>query len=257
MSAISSIAINTYRESIRSKILYVLLFFAVLLVLIATSFSTVTIGDQVKVIKDFGLFCVSLFSASYVSIGGAALLHKELSKKTIYNILSKPVYRYEFVLGKYFGMLLTVATMVVLMSIGLSLFVAIFDGQIDWSLYAAGYSIMLQLIIVAAFAIFFSTIVVTPMLSGAFTFATFLAGRSSEYLLYFVESGKLSGFAAWSLKVLHSIVPNLDSVDLSNSAVYGLSLGAEAVFWPTIYSLGYSGILLVMAVIFFSRREFN
>jgi len=81
MMKILYIGINTYRESVRSKILYSLIFFAVIVVCVSAFFGSVTIGDQVKVIKDFGLFAISLFSAAYAVISGSALLSKELSKK--------------------------------------------------------------------------------------------------------------------------------------------------------------------------------
>jgi ABC-type transport system involved in multi-copper enzyme maturation permease subunit len=257
MNAVITIALNTFRESIRSKVLYTVFFFALIVITVSAFFGTVTIGDQVKVIKDFGLFSISLFTVLYASISGAALLFKELSRKTIYNILAKPVERWEFVVGKYCGMLLTAATMLSLMGLALSVFVAAFEGRFDLLLFQGYVQMLLQLMVVCASAIFFSSIVVTPMLSGAFTFGLFLAARSTEYLLYFIREGQASGAMATILRALYAILPPLDKVEVSNQIVYGIEVPLSHTVWSAAVCFGYSGVLLVLAVIFFSRRDFN
>ena len=105
---IYAIALNTFREAVRNKILYSVLAFAVLLVAISALFGSVTIGETQRVIKDFGLFALSFFGAISTIICGVSLLNKELKQKTIHNIISKPVARWEFIVGKYLGLSLTV-----------------------------------------------------------------------------------------------------------------------------------------------------
>lgn len=257
MEKVWLIALTTLRESVRSKVLYSLFFFAILLVLLTTLFGAVTIGDQVKVIEDFGLFAVSFFTVAYTVISGAALLHKELQRKTIYNILAKPVRRWEFIVGKYFGMLGTVLLMMLLLGPGLMLYVFLFKGELEWQLLAAVLYIFLQLAIVSAAALFFSAMVVTPLLSGAFTFGVFLAGRSTEYLLFFVKDGSLKGAAAELLEWLYLLLPHLNRLDVSNQVVYGAALSGSHLLWSAGYAAGYSAVLLLLAVIIFERREFD
>ncbi len=257
MLHIYTIAINTYRESVRSKVLYALFFFAAVLLAISAFFGTVTIGDQIKVIKNFGLFSLTLFSVLYAVIAGAALLHKELTRKTIYNILAKAVERRDFMLGKYFGMLGTVTLMIILMGCALVLFCWPFNAELDLSIGLAVLGIFFQLVIICAVALFFSSIVVTPMLSGAFTFGVFLAGRSTDYLLYFINNGTLSGFSAQILKVTYFLLPHLNWLDQSNAVVHGQTVEAEKILWSLIYSVCYAGVLLVLANFFFKRKEFN
>ena len=256
-SRVAAIALTTFRESIRSKVLYAFFFFAAVLIAVSSLFGSVTIGDQVKVIKDFGLFSISLFATAYAVIAGAALLNKELSRKTVYNILAKPVRRPEFLCGKYFGLLAMAWLMALLMGAGLSLFCALFEGGADLALLSAYFFIALQLMIVCALAIFFSAAAETPMLSGAFTFAVFLAGRSSAYLLYFVQSGDISGGGAAALKAVYYLLPHFDLLDFSNQAVYGIFPGWQAGGWAAAYAVGYAGALLVLAALLFKRREFN
>ncbi|MCO6431483.1 MAG: hypothetical protein J5J00_11535 [Deltaproteobacteria bacterium] len=259
MEKILAITLATFKESIRSKVLYSVMFFAAVLVLVSTFFGTVTIGDQVKVIKDFGLFSVSIFSIAFAVISGTTLLFKELQRKTIYNILSKSVYRWQFLLGKYFGMLLTASTLVVSMGLSLLAYLWFFEGGPDFLILSAMFFMVLELVIVCAAAMLFSSIVVTPLLSGLFTFATFLAGRSTEYLLYFVQYKEVDGLAADLLVALNKLLPNLDKLNVVNEVVYGeaYALPVERMLWSSVYALCYAGVLLIAANMIFRRREFN
>ena len=259
MDKIKAIALATFRESVRSKVLYAVLFFAAFLLLVSTFFGTVTIGDQVKVIKDFGLFSISIFSVAFAVISGASLLSKELTKKTIYNILSKSVYRWQFLAGKYLGMLITAFSLVIMMGVALIVYMYFFERRVDFLILDALLYMVLELIVICAAAIFFSSIVVTPLLSGLFTFGLFLAGRSTEYLLYFVRNGDLAGAPASMLKGLNAILPNLDKLYVANEVVYANveALTAARLFWCTLYAVGYAAMLLTAANIIFTRREFN
>lgn len=251
------IALNTCRESIRSRLLYSILTFAVLLVVLSAFFGTVTIGDQIKVIKSFGLFGISIFSVLFAVLSGGALLYKELSRKTIYNILARSVERHEFLLGKYLGMLFTAGLLIAGMWAGLSIFVLLLDGSFDPALFRACLHIFLELIIVCAAAIFFSSIVVTPMLSGIFTFGLFLAGRSCEYVLYFIKPGNLGEASALPVKCLYWLLPHLDRINVSDLAIYQQEISFAHTAWCFVYAAAYAGILLGFATLIFRRREFN
>lgn len=237
--------------------LYAVVFFMAILVLVSALFGSVTIGDQIKVIKDSGLFSLSFFAVTYAVISGAGLLHKELSRRTIYNILSRPVSRAAFVSGKYLGMLATVFVLLILMTMGLSVFTAIFEGSFDSSLFTAAFFIFLQLAIICAFALFFSSIVITPLLSGLFTFGVFLAGRSSDYILFLIEHNQIEGNARTALKALYTILPHLNWLDVSNQVVYGISIPANQICGSAFYALSYVAVLFMLTVLFFSKKEFN
>lgn len=252
MQSIFSITINTFRESIRSKILYTLILFALVIVLLAAFFGKVSIGDPSKILKDFGMMSISFSSVIFVVIAGSLMLYKELSRKTIYNILSKPVLREHFLIGKYIGMLLTVSTLTFLLGLFFSVFMYFYDGYLDYHLLQGYFFILLELTILSAFSIFFSAIVVTPLLSGLFTFCIFLAGRSSQYIIEFAELVKSS-----LIKYIYWILPHFDGLYVGNEIVYRHFHSLENTLWSVVYAFSYSAVLITISCFFFRKREFN
>lgn len=261
MSKILALGISTFLEAFRSKVLYSVIFFVVVVLVIASFFGSVTIGEQVKVIKDFGLFSISLFSVAYISIAGASLLSKELNQKTIYAILSRPVKREEFIIGKFLGLFITLTILTILMAIVLSLFLFFFEQKFDLTLVSAYFSIFLQNLIACAIVIFFSTIVITPLLAGVFTFSLFLAGRSSELILEFIKNTDVILDGVFSPMVffgnVYYVLPHLDKIDISNQIVNGIHVTSKHLFWSVGYSLFYTCILLCLSCIFFRKQEFK
>ena len=253
---IFAIALNTAREAIRNRILYSILFFAVLMVAIAAIFGAASIGDQMKFMKDFSLMSISLFGVIIAIVLGANLLQQELGKRTIYNILSKPVARWEFMLGKFLGMFATLSLIVTLMGAGLVLYFATLEGRVDWGLVLASGTALLEIMVIIAVALFFSSLVVTPSLAGMFTAATFVAGRSSGYLEYFYPD-EHSPAVRLMAHVLYWILPRLDRFNIADQVVYGDYVGVGYLVALAGYAVAYSGALLLLSVGLFSRREFN
>ncbi|MCB0320058.1 MAG: ABC transporter permease subunit [Bdellovibrionales bacterium] len=257
IARITTLALNTYRESIRSKVLYSLGFIAMIVVGASALFRTVTIGDQVKVIKDFGLFTISLFSVAYAVISGSSLLNKELSRRTIFTILSRPVRRWEFLVGKLLGLFVTTSTLVVLLAIAFTCFLALFEQGVQWGLLQAYLHILIELFIVCSSVIFFSSIVVTPMLIGLFTFGLFLAGRSLDFLLYFINEGLVSGVSSVIIRCIYWSLPHLNSILINDAVVYGHEVPLFRTFWASVYALTYGFILVAIGYLLFQRREFH
>lgn len=252
-----AIAQTTLRESIRSKILYAVLCFVALLIAAATLFGSVSIGELDVVVKDFGLFSVSLMSVAFVIISGTTLLHKELYRKTIYNLLSKSVTRGEFIAGKYLGLLATAAFIVALMCAGLVTFVGILEGEMDWPIVWAHFYILCELAVLCSVVLFFSTIVITPFLSGMFTFGLFLAGRSTGYLLKLLPESSDNSLTSYFVNSLYWVLPHLDELNVSNLAAYGDILPLSHAVWALLYTFGYSLVTLLIAWYLFLKRDFN
>ncbi len=255
MRQIRAIALNTAREAIRNRILYSILFFAVLMVGIAAVFGAASIGDQVKYMKDFSLLSVSLFGVVIAIVLGVNLLHQELGRKTIVNILSKPVARWQFLVGKFLGLFATLTLVVGSMAAGVIGAFAFFTGALDWGLVLAAGIILLEIMIVIAVALFFSSLVVTPSLAGMFTAGTFIAGRSADYLQYFLGEEHAPGLRALA-HGLSWTLPRLDRFAVADQLVYGDLLPPEYLAALAGYALAYTGVLLLLSTGLFARREF-
>ncbi len=185
MAKIAHIALNTFRESVRSKVLYVLIFFAVLLMVASHGLGWVTVGEQVQIVKHFSLAAVSFFGALIAVFVGTGLIYKEIEKRTIYTILSKPVHRWQFVLGKFGGLMAVLAFVVAGMGMIGCLFVLYAGGTVD-ALYLQALALLyLELMVVVAIAVFFST-VSTPILAAIFTFCAYLVGQVTPSLMELV-----------------------------------------------------------------------
>jgi ABC-type transport system involved in multi-copper enzyme maturation permease subunit len=250
-----AIARNTAREALRNKVLYSIIAFAALVVGVAALFGSASIGNQMKFVKDFSLAAISLFGVVIAVTLGVSMLSKELGRRTILNILSKPVARWQFIVGKFAGLAATLTLVVVLMTAALVGIVAAFDGAVDPGLVVAGAAVVLELVIVVAIALFFSAVVVTPTLAGMFTVAAFIAGRSAGHLAYF--RGDDTNPAVRTLATaLYWILPHLNRLDVADQVVYG-----DTVAWGTFglaagYAAAYTALLLLLTVALFQRREF-
>lgn len=257
-NATSIIAVNTFRELVRGKTLYGVIFTSFIIVAVSALFGSVSVGDSLLVVKDFGLFSVSASAVIFAVITGASLLHKELERKTVFNILSKPVRRTEFVVGKFLGMFATQLVFLLLSSLILCLFASLYNQQFDRNLLVASYYISLELLIICASTLFFSALVVTPALNGLFSLGFFLAGRSVDYLLSFIQQTVTPDTLVYkSLMGIYYLLPHLPQLNISDAAVFGTIPSLQYSAWSAIYAVSYASVLLILASILFSKREFN
>ncbi len=259
-----AIARNTFRENIRDKVLYNLILFALLMILSSFVLGQLTLGYEDKVIIDLGLSAISMFGTLIAIFIGIGLVSKELERRTVYALLAKPVHRWEFILGKYLGLLFTLLVNVAIMMVGLGLTLAYHGGlglQNYVRLVPAVYLIFLSLALTTAVALVFSAFS-TPALSALFTFFLWLIGHFNEDLLQFARLTK-STVAAAAFKILYYVLPNMtaftdvDSRNVIQSAAYYEPIRAAAVGWASAYALLYCSILLAGAAVIFSGRDFK
>jgi len=258
MQQIYSIALNTFREAVRSKILHSVLFFAILIVLISALFGSVSIGEQYRVVKSFGYTIISFGGMVATILAGVSLFQKEMSQKTIYNILSKPVSRQQFLLGKLLGLHFTTLVLISIMLTLLMLFVSPMEGVFDVLSFQALYVMALEMLIISSITLFFSSLSVTPVLPGIFTFATYISGKSIYYLHYFLKKGEDQGqtFLEYSVSLLQWVLPDLHMFTPYDRLLYGISLSTEEMVFLMIYGVSYSLVLFVITNFIFSFREF-
>ncbi len=261
---ILTIARNTFRENIRDKILYNLILFALIMILSSVVLGQLTLGHEQKVIIDLGLSAISIFGTLIAVFIGISLVYKELEKRTVYALLAKPVRRYQFILGKYLGLLCTLLVNVVIMSAGLIL-TLMYHGGIGFLGYVRLlpiiYLIFLSLALTTAFALVFSTFS-SPALSALFTIFLWVLGHFNGDLHEFGRLAK-SAPARWLFEILYYVLPNMSnfttmgSSNVIQSAAYGRAIDPMAVFWVTVYGLAYCGVLLSISIVVFSRRDFK
>lgn len=250
-----AIALNTSREAIRNKVLYSILLFAFIVTGISAAFGWASIGDTLKFVKDFSFFSISSFSVITTVVLGVNLLSKELGKRTIYNILSKPVARWQFIVGKFLGLLSTLATMMALMAGALLVLLYLLEGRMDWQVLPVVAVMMLELAILAGAAIFFSSIVVTPALAGLFTAAMFIAGRSTPALTYFISPEHPPALRHLA-RLLYVVLPHLNQFYIADRLAYGMQLPPLYYLHALIYAAAYTALLLIAGTAIFQRREF-
>ena len=250
---IIALAINTFREAIRDKVLYSLIFFAVLMIGISVILDNLTIGEPTKIIKDFGLASIEFFGLLIAIFVGIGLVYKEMERKTIYNILSKPIHRYQFIIGKYLGLVLTLMIEVLTMSLALFFILYFYEGMITFTLLPAIGMIFVALMIITALALLFSTFS-TPILSGLFTLSFFMIGHLTPDLL---ELGKKAGSQSlhYLTEALYYIIPNLEYFNIKGQVVYQVPLEKGYLFFASLYGLFYILIILLFSMVIFQNRD--
>ena len=268
MRVTALIALNVFRESVRDKVLYNLVLFAVLLIGASYLIGQLTAGQDVKIIKDLGLAATSIFGLFIAIFIGIQLVSKEVERRSINSLVAKPVERYQIVLGKYVGLVLTLAVNLAVMAVALYVVLAYMawvagpSAALAWeapaldpAMLKAIFLTFVELALVTAIALFFSTFS-TPLLSAAFTFGLFVAGRFSADLRNFNQVVE-SPVAAWLAQGLYWVLPNLAPFDVRSQVVHAQPVTLEYMALTTAYAVLYVGALLTVAALVFSRRDFK
>jgi ABC-type transport system involved in multi-copper enzyme maturation permease subunit len=252
---ISHIASNTFREAVRDRVLYNLIAFALLMSGAAILVGQISIEIERLVVINLGLTAVSLFGVVIAIFIGIGLVSKEIDKRTLYTVLSRPVRRWEFITGKFFGLAGTLVVNTIFMAIGV--FAALFYvsrhfQKSDGWLLVALYFIVLQFVILTALALFFSSFS-SPLLSAVFAFALFVIGSFAEDLRGF--AGMAHGLQRWLATAAAYLVPNFSALNIISSVAHGQAVSGQLIFYNSIYALIYTSMALCGAVLIFERRN--
>jgi ABC-type transport system involved in multi-copper enzyme maturation permease subunit len=268
MRAVRTVAVNVFRESVRDRVPYNLVLFAVLLISSSYLLGQLTAGQDVKIVKDLGLSAISVFGLFIAIFIGIGLVSKEVERRSIYALLSKPVSRPQFIAGKYIGLVLTLAVNVAVMVVALYLVL----GYLSWRepaefkkawdapgpdprLMIAIGLIFVELMLVTALAVFFSTFS-TPMLSAVLTFGLYVVGQFNADLKNFDQVVD-SQAVIWLSRGAYHVLPDFSSFDVKTQVVHGLPVAAGYLATTTAYGLAYIAALLLTGTIIFSRRDFK
>jgi len=252
---IAAITFNTFREAVRDRVLYNLIVFAFLMIGSSLLLGQITIGVQRQLLINLGLTAISLFGVLIAIFIGIGLVSKEIDKRTLYTVLTRPVQRWEFILGKFFGLVVTLVVNAGLMTLGFFAALLYLMRGLEHSdvyILEAIYFILLQFMIVTAIALLLSAFS-TPIESAVLTFAIFVVGSFSE---------DLRGFAAAAQGVSHYIavgmtylVPNFSALNVISSVAHGNPVAGNVLLLNTAYGLLYAGAVVCGASLIFQNRN--
>jgi Cu-processing system permease protein len=255
---VRAIALNTFRESIRDRVLYNLILFVLILVGASVFVSDLSVNIESEFTAALGLSAMLVFGAFIAIFIGVGLVYKEIDKRTIYNLLSKPVHRYEFIVGKYLGLCVTLLVNSAVMLLATELAILYVNGgfvRLQVGVLAAAYLVYLELALLIAVALMFSSFS-TPLLSALFSFAVYIIGNFSRDLLQMAAISD-SVVAQAVLKVIYYFVPHLSNFSFITEASHGRIVPARMALAATVYAIVYIGILLSAAVLIFQKRNFK
>ncbi|MGB9073129.1 MAG: ABC transporter permease subunit [Terriglobales bacterium] len=255
MSRVVHIAANTFREAVRDRVLYNLVAFALLLSGAAILVGQISIDIERLVVVNLGLTAVSLFGVVIAIFIGIGLVSKEMEKRTLYTVLSRPVRRWEFIVGKFFGLAGTLVVNTFCMAIGV--FAALlyvshkFQSSDAWILVAL-FFIVLQFLILCSLALLFSSFS-SPLLSAVFAFSLFVIGSFAEDLRGFARMSH--GLTQWLATGAAYLVPNLSALNVIGQVAHEQPIPAHLIAYNTAYALAYSAMAICGAVLIFERRN--
>jgi ABC-type transport system involved in multi-copper enzyme maturation permease subunit len=250
-----TIAWNTGREAVRSKLLYTLFFFALVLIFASLILANISYVERNRILQDIGMAAIRFFSVAIAIFVGVGLIHREVDRRTVYTILSKPLSRGEFLLGKYLGLVATLWLQAAIMSavfvcISLLREVSLTQG------HATAFGLLaVELAVMVAIATLFSAFT-TPLLSSLFAGGVWIAGNLTRNLRDIGAESDVE-LARQLTALLHRLLPDLASFNLSIEAAHGLPVAASDFWLPVLYGGAYATLVLVCAVTVFERRDFK
>lgn len=266
--AIRKVAGAVFKESVRDRVPYSLVLFSVVLMAASFLMSRLTAGQDLKVIKDLGLATMNAIGLLIAIFIGTGLVSKEVERRSIYALLAKPLSRSSFILGKYLGLVLTLAANLGMMTIAFYAMMQYMAWTTDdwikqgWRAPALDPRLLIpvvlvgvQLMLTTAVALFFSTFS-SPLLAMLFTLGVWVAGHFSGDLRNF-QAAVDSPAAIALARGLYYALPNLAAIDVKNEIVHGRAVPWQSVGLGVASLLSYIGVLVAGAILIFNRRDFK
>ena len=256
MSRILIVARNTFREAVRDRVLYNLVFFALLMIASAVVVGQISMDIETVVMVSLGLSAISLIGLLIAVFTGVGLVSKEIDKRTLHAVLAKPLRRWEFLLGKFAGLVLTLTVNTAAMAAGLFLAMLYVKHSIvrgDAVVLVAVYFILLKLALVVALAMLFSCFT-SPLLAILFTGGLYVAGLFVAQLRN-LQNTQMTPQLQKLFSALSFLLPNFDNYDVMGAAAHGRSIPSTLVVHNTLYTTLYCAIVLSVAAVIFSRKD--
>ena len=253
---ISAIAVNSYREALRSKVLSSLLVLPFMLLGMGALLGEMSLHNELRVTTNLGLLLTKIFTVVIAIYASLTLMSTEIERRTIYTLLSKPLYRWQFLVGKFAGVIAISATAVLVLG-GISGAAMLYQGgSLGVTFYVAYFLVFLQAVLITSLATLFATFS-TPLLSGLFAFGIFIAGniitQIENAISHFRETAP---FLVPLLEASTLFLPNLEALNLNYELLYSAPIPPSYLLVSVAYTFSYSGLVLVLGVFTFGRRDF-
>src|SRR6266436_6273043 len=248
MNRVGIVALNTFREAVRDRVLYNLVFFALVMIAASILVGQISIDIESMVIVTLGLTAISVIGLLIAVFIGVGLVSKEMDKRTLYALLAKPVRRWEFLLGKFGGLVFTLTVNTVAMAAGLFValsFVKQGTEHVEGPVLVAVYFILLKLALVVALALLFSCYT-TPLLAILFTAGLYVSGLFVNEMKS-LHGETLAPAVQTFLRWLAYLLPNFENFDVMASAAHGRAIPARLILHNTAYAALYCAIVLAAA----------
>ena len=255
MNTVRAVALNTFRESVRERVLVVAVLFGAILMGSSVFLSPLAVGAKQKIVMDVGLAAISIVGVLVAVFLGSALVHKEVDREAIYLVLTRPVSRCAYLVGKLAGVVTAVSCMFIIMTAIMIGAIMLGSGALRPAVFACLYLSLLETIVISSLVMFFSTFT-TPMLSAFFTLCMFAAGSLSGDLRIFASKFGGAGMKAVA-SVFYYLLPNLKVFNLRHEAVHDLPFQGTDCLLATLYAAVYSAVVMYFACLAFRRREFK
>ena len=252
---IQALASNTFREAVRNKLLYTLLGFGILMIGSGVLLATLSYVEVDEILQDMGMASIRFFSAGIAIFVGIGLIHNEVERRTIFTILSKPVARTEFLVGKWAGLTFTVWLQLGLMALAFAIVSWLAGAPLGSAHVVAIALIGLELMMLVAIATLFSAFT-TPMLAALFTIGLWMIGHLSRDLRALGEQSDLESVSTMA-NFVFMVMPDFEIFNKTLEAVHGLAISASEIQLAIVYALGYTVSTLLLAAMIFSRRDFK
>ncbi len=250
---VGALALNTFREAVRDKVLYSILFFAGGVILLSLVLQQVTIGDQDKVVRSVGQGAIDLFGSIIAMFLGVSLIWKELERRTVYTILSKPISRWVFILGKYAGLMLTVAAEVGILLVVYTLLMTLQQGFPPPVVFVSVGLLLVELALLTAWATLFGAYS-SPTTASAFILAVFVIGHLADDIWLYGSQADNEALRQVA-RALYWMLPNFEIFNIRDYAVHERPVPWDRV-WPALgYGLAYTAAVLAGAVAVFRNKD--
>ena len=249
------IARNTFREGVRDRLFLAIGVFAIFVLGSSLVIGPISLGEQVRITQDLGLAAISVLSFMIAILVGTSIVYREIDRRTIYTIISKPVARWQFIVGKFLGLITTVSLLLGGMTVLFVVINVIVAESFNSQLLVAILLTWMEMVLLTALSVLMSTIA-SPILGAIFSLLLYVIGHASadvKDLAVRFGSGTLRAIS----DVVYYALPNLEYLNVRSKVTHGVQIDVAYVAFASSYALLYSLVFLVIAVLVFERKEFR